>query len=389
MVMPVQEGATTHLNRSTHLDVLRAIAALMVIGYHVNALVGGQGLSLPRLRGNTDSGVELFFVLSGYLIALPFLRALVSGAAPPNPVRYARRRAARILPGYWVALVVAGFVAFRIGALPPPGLLVPQVALLQGLIPGEPGGPLVVAWTLSIEAVFYVAVPVVTWMLLSRRRVWSARSLAQMTCAVWAISAALAFGVAALAPASPWSTVVLRGPFGFMCQFCPGILVALLQIRREQREARLMRRQQFAWACIAVAAAGWLCVAMWAGPTASVLDLVVRNQADGALFGLALVGTLALRGPEHRSARLFARIGTVSYGMYLWHWLIVEGIASSGLHFDLPLPIAFNWVLGTAFITLLTLPLAIFSWRIVEQPAIEWAGDRMRRSQRPHAVAAS
>ena len=165
--MPLQEGATTHLNRSTHLDVLRAIAALMVIGYHVNALVGGQGLSIPWLRDNTDSGVELFFVLSGYLIALPFLRALVSGAPPPDAVRYARRRAARILPGYWVALVVAAFVAFRIGALPGPGLLVPQVALLQGLIPGEPGGPLVVAWTLSIEAVFYVAVPVVTWMLLS------------------------------------------------------------------------------------------------------------------------------------------------------------------------------------------------------------------------------
>lgn len=389
MFMPVQEGATTHPNRSTHLDVLRAIAALMVIGYHVNALVGGHGASVPWLRDNTDSGVELFFVLSGYLIALPFLRALVNGAPPPDPVRYARRRVARILPGYWVALVVAAFVAFRIGGLPAPGLLVPQVALLQGLIPGEPGGPLVVAWTLSIEAAFYVGVPVATWMLLRGRRVWSVRSLAQMTCAVWAISAALALAFAALAPASAWSTIALRGPVGFMCQFCPGILVALLQIRREQHHGRLVRSQQLAWACIGAGAVGWLCVAMWAGPAASVLPMVLRNQADGALFGLVLMGTLALRGPEHRSARLFARIGTVSYGMYLWHWLVVEGVASTGVHFDLPLPVAFNWVLGTALLTLLTLPLAIFSWRVVEQPAIEWAADRTRRSQRPHAVAAS
>lgn len=387
MLMSLQEGAAARPVRSTHLDVLRAIAALMVVGYHVNGLVGGQGASIPWLRDNTDSGVELFFVLSGYLIALPFLRALVSGGPAPDTVRYALRRTARILPGYWLALAVATFVAFRIGALPPPGLLVPQVVLLQGLIPGDPGGPLVVAWTLSIEAAFYVGVPVATWILLSRRPAWSVRSLVQMTCAVWAISAALALGFAAFAPANPWSTIVLRGPVGFMCQFCPGILVALLQIRREQHEGRRMRRHQLAWVFIVAGAVGWLWIAAWAGPAASVLPMVVRNEADGGLFGLVLVGTLALQGPERRTARLFARIGTVSYGMYLWHWLPFEGIASSSLRFDLPIPVAFNWVLGTALLTLLTLPLAVFSWRIVEQPAMEWVSHRLRRSPRSRVPA--
>jgi peptidoglycan/LPS O-acetylase OafA/YrhL len=387
--MPRQVGAATHPVRSAHLDVLRAIAALMVIGYHANGLVGGQGASIPWLRDNTDSGVELFFVLSGYLIALPFLRALVSGGPAPDTLRYALRRAARILPGYWLALVVAAFVAFRIGALPPPGLLVPQVGLLQGWIPGDSGGPLVVAWTLSIEAAFYVGVPLATWILLSRRRVWSVGSLVEMTCIVWAMSAALAFGFAALAPMNPWSTVVLRGPVGFMCQFCPGILVALLQIRRERAQAPLVRTQQLACACIAAGVVGWLCVAAWAGPAASVAHMVVRDQASGALFGLVLLGTLALRGPERRVTRLVARIGTVSYGMYLWHWLAFEGIASSRVRFALPLPVAFNWVLGTAVLTLLTLPLAIFSWRIVEHPAIQWASDRLRRVPRSHVAAAS
>src|ERR1700722_2392419 len=388
--MPIQEGASTQPSRSTHIDVLRAIAALMVIGYHVNSLVGGGADGgLLWLRDNTDSGVELFFVISGYLIALPFLRALVRGNRAPDTVAYARRRAARILPGYWLALLLAAFIAFRIGALPPVGVLFSQVALLQGFLPGAPGGPLVVAWTLSIEAAFYVGVPVATWALMRRRPVWSIRWLVGMTCALWAASAAVAFCFAALAPASPWATVVLRGPVGFMCQFCPGMLIALVQIRLERGAVRTMMRPQLAWSLIAGGAVGWLFLAAWAGPGATALELVVRNQGGGAFFGVLLLGTLELRAPERGVTRLFSRIGTVSYGMYLWHWLAIEGIASTELRFALPIPGAINWVLGTALLTAATLPLAIFSWRIVESPAIAWASGRLRPSPRPHVVAAS
>ncbi|MGH9208506.1 MAG: acyltransferase family protein, partial [Acidimicrobiales bacterium] len=127
--MRAVSSASISTGRSTHLDILRAIAALMVIGYHANGLVagstGGGGL---WLRDNVDSGVELFFVLSGYLIALPFLRALAAGSRAPDTRSYALRRAARILPGYWLALCVAAFVAARQpGLLPPVGLLLPQV----------------------------------------------------------------------------------------------------------------------------------------------------------------------------------------------------------------------------------------------------------------------
>ena len=238
-----------------HLDVLRAIAALMVIGYHTDGLIVGPNRADGLwLRYNLDTGVELFFVLSGYLIAITFLRALVAGDVPPDTRSFARRRAARILPGYWLALGVAAFVATRQpGALPPPGLLLPQGALLQGLIPGDTGGPLVVAWTLSIEAAFYVGVPIATWLLLMRRRSWSVSSLAVMTLMVWAISACVACVVAALFPTSPWSTVVLRGPVGLMGQFCPGILIALLQIHSERARTSVPTR------------VGWMLIARWDG----------------------------------------------------------------------------------------------------------------------------
>jgi peptidoglycan/LPS O-acetylase OafA/YrhL len=372
--------ASISTGRSTHLDVLRAIAALLVVGYHANGLVaassGGGGL---WLRNNVDTGVELFFVLSGYLIALPFLRALVAGDRAPDPHRYAWRRAARILPGYWLALGVAAFVAARQpGALPSVALLLPQVGLLQGVIPGDAAGPLVVAWTLSIEAAFYVGVPVATWVLLRRRSTWSIGSLAALTCVVWAISALLAFSCAAFVPADPWTSVVLHGPAGLMCQFCPGMLVALLQIRSERAGTSPATRTRAAWMLITGGAIGWVCVVAWAGPAASALHVVVRDLACGGVFGLVLLGTLRVHGAEHRLTRLFARVGTVSYGMYLWHWLVFEVIAAAGLRIGLTQLGLFDWVLATGLLAVATLPLAILSWQLVERPAILWASDRSR-----------
>src|SRR2546430_2648877 len=70
------------------LDALGGGAALMVVAYHANGLLavpgGLRANVLDDVRFNLDSGVELFFVLSGYLIALPFLRALVSGGELPG-----------------------------------------------------------------------------------------------------------------------------------------------------------------------------------------------------------------------------------------------------------------------------------------------------------------
>src|SRR4051794_31497697 len=107
--LSVPGAAATDHRRSANLDVVRAIAALMVLVAHAVVLsVGAGSAHLSRTAGDTvaflSNGVWLFFALSGYLIAGPFLRALAEGRRQPPVRSYAIRRAARILPAYWVAL---------------------------------------------------------------------------------------------------------------------------------------------------------------------------------------------------------------------------------------------------------------------------------------------
>jgi peptidoglycan/LPS O-acetylase OafA/YrhL len=124
---------------------------------------------------------------------------------------------------------------------------------------------------------------------------------------------------------------------------------------------------------------GWMLVAAWTGPAASTFQLVFRNQACGMLFALVLLGALEIRGTESRFTRLVAGAGTVSYGLYLWHWFALEVIGSTGLRIGLPLPSVVDWGLGTLLLAAATLPIAVLSWHLVERRAITWSKDRIRQ----------
>src|SRR4051794_25264744 len=92
------------------LDGLRGLAALGVLVLHVWMFSYGDLHRPPKgfldlVFGELRLGVQLFFVLSGFLIFRPFVAAALDGARrAPRLSRYAIRRAARILPGYWLAL---------------------------------------------------------------------------------------------------------------------------------------------------------------------------------------------------------------------------------------------------------------------------------------------
>jgi peptidoglycan/LPS O-acetylase OafA/YrhL len=86
-------------------DALRAIAALSVLVTHCSGLTGfNSDNPLGAITARLNVGVTIFFVISGFLLYRPFVAARLEGRPAPSPLGYARRRALRIVPGYWVEL---------------------------------------------------------------------------------------------------------------------------------------------------------------------------------------------------------------------------------------------------------------------------------------------
>ncbi len=137
--------------RLSGLEALRGIAAAAVVLYHAARHVG-RNLGAPLLVHATQfghAGVDLFFVLSGFVILF------VHGRDVGRPARwrhYAFRRFSRVMPVYWVALAVTMAMSAAGGHAWPPAL---GIAWSVALLPSWTEPILGVAWTLQYEVVFY------------------------------------------------------------------------------------------------------------------------------------------------------------------------------------------------------------------------------------------
>jgi peptidoglycan/LPS O-acetylase OafA/YrhL len=151
-------------------DFVRAAACLMVVAHHVAqrvapAVLPPEQMALGFAVTMGAFGVAAFFVLSGYLLARPFWLALDTSQPMPSLRTYAVRRAARILPGLWLALTVTFLLSFTILKFPFDGILL--LRYLAGMFmvsgfswltwfPVEFNGPL---WSIGAELISYAALP--------------------------------------------------------------------------------------------------------------------------------------------------------------------------------------------------------------------------------------
>ena len=386
-------------------DFVRACACFVVVGHHLVQRMGFSRDFAPiGWLGMFDIigglGVAMFFVLSGFLLARPFWLALEQGGPMPSLKVYALRRGARIIPGFWLALTVTfvlSFTAFgfsldgwlwlRYGA----GLLLVSDWHWTTLFPVELNGPL---WSIAFEVTAYVLLPLGFWLVyLVARRVGNGLVLL----AVW-------LGVIALALGAHWLFVNLVqvdqanagwdhgmqggakawmpriNPFSMFAIFAVGALAGGVQVRL----ARYRHGLFDGLALLALAATGWAIWQSFLGGTVESFALLgvpyafpLLPLALGAVLTVTPSSVVIGRMLDNRAVRYLAQI---SFGIYVWHYLVIELIAQFvfpqlllGAH-D---PAIF--ITGSLAVITISILVADVSYHRLERPVIDWARGLERR----------
>ena len=362
-----------HEHRNRALDGLRGVAALSVLVFHVwdyARPVPHAVLDSPADYALNEGrlGLILFFVLSGFLLYGPWVRAALSGSLTPHVGRYLIRRASRIVPAYYLAVV--GSVVLLWGASGTPGVLLPpatSLPLFAIFAQNYTSATLLTldapTWTLAIEASFYLALPLIavatTKLGRSRRR--------QVLLPLALIGAGLVWN-ASTGVAAPFNKALPSA----LPYFGAGMLVAVCL------DGRRITRRDARWLMAAGFGAVLLDAALHSGLTPAPIEpFVSRTVRDlPAAAGFAAIVAAAGHRFERRSVlswRPLVALGTISYGVYLWHLPLLLGLRSMDA---LPLHLIPAFLLVFA----VTVAVAMLSWFAVEKPSIRWA-QRMTRAR--------
>jgi peptidoglycan/LPS O-acetylase OafA/YrhL len=315
------------------LDGLRAIAVLLVIGYHAIDIIP-----------NGFIGVDIFFVLSGFLITSLLLRE----ADETHGIRlldFYRRRVQRLYPALLLVCIAIALLAVALqrhvsAVVSGAGASIFYFANIWEYS-GHNTYLLQHTWTLALEEQFYLVWPLGLLLVLRNRR-WLI-----LLIAVW-IGVELADG---LAGNSVLHTYVRAAGLPLGC-----LLAWAARSERVRALARILCLPALAAiiviACVPVNLNAWL-----------------DGWPVSASALLAMPVVLALTSPSIATTALSARwlqwIGKRSYGLYLWHFPVLS-IAINNLPAKVPLPVA---LVGAV---ILTFVISALSYRFIEQPILRW-----------------
>lgn len=375
------ESAARGDARFPALDGVRALAALAVVLTHVGFQTG-EGVSGPArtVLSRLDIGVAVFFVLSGFLLHRPQVVAAMRGRPMPALAPYLWRRALRVLPGYWLA-VVAALLLLPANDGVGLGDWVRQLTLTQIYLDRELLPGLTQMWSLATEVTFYLALPV-----LGR--------LAGRT-----LRSQLVLCGAMLGTTLGWQALIGHGvlpPYagywlpGHADWFALGMAMAAVSVAAADRFETVARDGVTCW--VGAGALYVIAGTPLTGPYG--LGLLSTSQALSRtlLYGavavlLVLPATLPhVQGPvtTFLASPPMAFVGRISYGVFLLH-LAVLTLVFQGLH--VPVFTGSFWRV-LAWTVPLSLLVAWASLRAVEEPVLRLRNRGPGAARRPRPAPA-
>lgn len=313
------------------MDGLRALAIAWVVALHIwqlswlrlDAFVLGWQLNFNHLAETGFSGVELFFFVSGFCLFYPYARARLEDRPWPGLRHYAYRRAIKILPSYWLAIIAIllykrpdwlhdpAAVAWNLGS---------HLFFVQNIFHDTESSINGVFWSLGVEVQFYVLFPLFAWAFVKRP--------------------ALTYGLMC-AFAICWRAFVQDGyhdDFRFLMDQLPGYLdlfangmlaamvIAWVRLKPEGHWA-------FKTAATGVAIASLYAVSelardLWVSrigqpdwPWAWQVDH--RYHLALAFLAIAVFSARALQSWKGLlAAPALAFLSTISYNLYIWHQVV-------------------------------------------------------------------
>ena len=400
-------AGTSTENRFPCFDGLRAVAAIAVVFHHAAFTTAFvlRGVRIPgtdhevligHYFARMDAGVQVFFLISAFLLYRPMVAAAF-GDRRARPTRsYFRHRLLRIFPAYWVAFVcIALFVGI---SMPIAGgrsmveyfflvhLYDPGSAVVNGQHVFRALGGISQSWTLVVELSFYLFLPL--WAALMRHLGTGRGRDARLRLELGMLAVLYLVSVA-------WRAVVFAAPhdsaFGFLGNywlpanldvFALGMGLAVVRAwadGRDRRVAVLDVIGRLDWLWWVMAALCFQAVSFWIGlPTKFVLVYGAKAYAKEILYSLTGFFLLlpAVFGAQDRGVtrrflqlRPVVYLGTISYGIYLWHQAFIEKIHQWGGWSKIALPNGPFPVHAFGALAI-TIVVASASWYLVERPVM-------------------
>ncbi len=358
------------------VDGLRAIAAISVLIYHVN-LFGSTDIHLVnRLIGGLSVSVPIFFLVSGFLLYRPFIAHRNGGPERLSIPGYSRNRALRIFPAYWLVLLV---LAILPGIAAYNGQTTVWDLTLTNQIPLPGNTPCVVTanecalaqtWSLMVEVSFYVFLPIYAAI--------AAIAFKRLRLTAWAwleILLLLVLGLIATVFAQTnltsfdlsWISGTMIGHFLWLA-LGMGLAIASVRWGRHPRAHRVGDLGALWWA---LAFGIFLAIVFWITPRIGQGDIYLSlGMVLQGMVAFLLLLPAAFETPRLTLVNRFlswspvAWIGLISYGVFLWHFVIAQklGHLGAGLSF-VPLLAA---TIG------LTIPIAAASYYGLERPILRF-----------------